>query len=169
MDHARWALSTVKRSMTSLSITYSCGVLRSMGFPSQAQLPASSARDNLGSPTRRGKDTCRPYHSKRRPSWLTNTTQWDGSVQGTAHLCLEWLIQALVCAIRNAYAKSKWKNLPASGSDKSIAVRRADLWINTTHILTRLSLFPLAGASRNRPGKDDIRKCSQPALIRGFP
>ena len=148
---APWSVGSRKvgpingETIDDLSITYSSGVLRSMGFPSQAQLPASSARENPGPPTRRGKDTCRPYHSKRRPSWLTKTTQWDGSVQGTAHLCLEWLIQALVCAIRNAYAKSKWKNMPASGSDKSIAVRRADLWINTTHILTWISLFPLAG------------------------
>ena len=62
------------------------------------------------------------------------------------HTCvLEWLVQALICAIRNAYAKSKWKNMPANGSDKSIAVRTADLWINATHILTRISLFPLVG------------------------
>ena len=44
------------------------------------------------------------------------------------HTCvLEWLIQALICAIRNAYAKSEWENMPASGSDKSIAVGRTDL------------------------------------------
>lgn len=88
-NHARWALSTVKRPMTYLSTTHSCGVLRSMGFSPQAQLPPSSPRENLGSPTRRGKDACRPCHSKRRPSWLTKTTRWDGFVQGTAHLCFK--------------------------------------------------------------------------------